>query len=176
MPQTTVLSQWKAEYPMQAPFLQPGGDIVTKTGVATAAAWLTGTTTFTVPAHGITVGTPVWITTGGFAPAGYNGQFWAVAASATTFTVPMANPGTQTALGSVYYMTLVAGAVPNKPQWTGTFFSASASADIPEEERSLLQKVIDARQAVREAVVEAVTGEDPPPSPPQPSHKTTKKH
>ena len=114
MPQTTVQPLFRAAYPILAPAQKAPGFETRKSLTATAATWLAGITTVTVPAHGVTVGASVGLTLEGFVPAAYNGQFTANAASATTFTYPQAvNPGTATTMGKVLFMALPASAVPN---------------------------------------------------------------
>jgi hypothetical protein len=100
--------------------------------VASAATWLAGTVTVTVPAHGVPLNTSVFITMSGFAPAAYNGQRVAVSSSATTFQFPMAtNPGAETALGTVSFMTpLAATATPNV--FASPKTKAAPPADNPE--------------------------------------------
>jgi len=114
MPQTTVQPMWRATYPILAPAQKPPGVTPNKVLTATGIAWATGLVTVTTPAHNIPVGSAAWVTLSGFVPAGYNGQYLANAASATTLTYPLgSSPGTVSTEGTVSYMVLPATAVPN---------------------------------------------------------------
>lgn len=66
-------------------------------------AWAANVVTVTLSdPHGWTTGDQIPVVVSGVTPSGYNGSFTATAASATTFTYPLAtNPGAETVLGVV---------------------------------------------------------------------------
>jgi hypothetical protein len=126
MPQTNVISDWRATYPNDAPRQKPGGIKGTATSTASAASWANGVVTLTIPSTDY-VGTSGPVTVAGFTPAGYNGSYQGLNASSATITYPLtANPGAATVMGTVAHIatvplnvstTLPANAVPNKPTY-----------------------------------------------------------
>jgi hypothetical protein len=141
MPQTSVIPEWKATYPILEPRQKPSSNPLPthQHRVASAAAWATGVVTLTLPASTDFVGSKHPIVVSGFTPAAYNGNFTGTIASATTITYPLtANPGVETALGAVDYdaylpigisTALPANAVPNKAPFSlGTIQSVSVMA------------------------------------------------
>jgi hypothetical protein len=127
MPQTSVLPQWKADYPILQPRQKPGGYPGTVVRTASASVWAAGVVTLTVPAVTDPVGSNVPITVTGFTPAGFNGSYTGTIASTTSITYPLTtSPGLSTVQGTVSYpgmiplaisTTLPANAVPNKAMW-----------------------------------------------------------
>ena len=128
MPQTSVLPQWRADYPIltprqKAPLWVPHSVSLTPS----ATTWAAGVVTMTVAAVADPVGSTYPITVVGFTPAGYNGSYTGTIASSTSITFPLAaNPGAVTVEGTVSYTgvalstistTLPANAVPNKAMW-----------------------------------------------------------
>ena len=123
MPQTNVLSDWRATYPTDARCQQPGNELWTLTVGITAVTWATGNATYTTAAaHGLGVGASVTIAN--VNPSGYNGTFTTVAGTTgSTIVVAIAsNPGTYVSGGaasvpSTFSSTLGPHAVPNKPTY-----------------------------------------------------------
>src|SRR6516164_7430747 len=116
MPQNTVLPDWRATYPIDAPAMKPAGVEVRKSVAISAAAWVTGVTTYTTAAHGLTVGTGAYVSIQGMTPTTFNYSGPVNVASATTVTVGVTpTPGTATAFGTMYYMNLSSTAIPNSP-------------------------------------------------------------
>ena len=76
--------------------------ILTPAATITSITWSGGTATVTTAAaHGIPSGATIQATIAGATPTGYNGNFAATYASATTFTYPLAsNPGSETVPGT----------------------------------------------------------------------------
>lgn len=127
MPQTSVLPQWKADYPILTPRQKPSGIRKDVSRTASASSWAAGKVTLTVPSLADTVGTVYSMVVSGFTPAGYNGSVNGTIASATSITYPLAvDPGLSTVQGTVKYTavvplvistTLPANAVPNKAMY-----------------------------------------------------------
>src|SRR5215510_6044969 len=108
MPQITVLSQWRADYPILAPPQKPSGIIRSVTRTASAGAWAAGKITLTLPSLADVVGTQYDIVVAGFTPAGYNGSYRGTVASATSMTyLKTTDPGATSVLGNVTYTTVV---------------------------------------------------------------------
>src|SRR5215475_16009445 len=128
MPQTTVLPEWKASYPITAPKQKPPGLNQTVQRTASASSWAAGKVTLTVPSLSDYVGSTYPMTISGFTPAGYNGNVVGTIASATSITYPLtADPGVSTVQGKATYAmcapfsvstTLTATDVPNKPSYS----------------------------------------------------------
>ena len=155
MPQTTVLPDWRATYPIDAPAMKPSGVEVRKSVAISAASWLTGVTTYTVAAHGLPVGSGAYITVQGMTPATFNGQFNANITSATAFTVAMGTtPGTATAFGTAYYMNLASNAIPNAEE-----FAQPMAVGSPEYTKMLAD--MDAAKSGKPKVEEEESEEEP---------------
>lgn len=75
-------------------------------GAISSISWSSSTgigivTVGTSAPHNLPLGTQVWVTVAGVAPAGYNGTFYVTPTGASTFTYPLVtNPGSETTLGT----------------------------------------------------------------------------
>ena len=151
MPQTTLLFDWRVDYPLDAPAQKPGGVEVRKATAITAASWAANVTTYTATGHGIPIGSGVIVTVIGMLPVAFNGQFLGSAPTANTIAVSMlTTPGSATQMGTAYYMVLAANAVPNP----------SMVMSLAEEEKPKAKEEVDEEEQEDEDTEEEVEEED----------------
>lgn len=163
MPQTNVLSDWKATYPTDAKCQKPP---LTVAQDITAASWTTPNVTFTTAAP-TTLGVGGTFSVNGVNPSAYDGSYTAITGTTgTTVIAALAgNPGAYVSGGTLTYGTpltinLASNAVPNKPTFAAgapQMVEASMSAEAGEEDEETRQQktkatIMTTREITREPV------------------------